>query len=598
MVVGMATCGIATGAAAVYQAAVEGVKQRGLDFIIARTGCIGWCSKEPIVDLLLPGKPKLTYAEMTPQRVIELLDSLSRDELKEDWILYKTETGQPDLKGDLDGIPSHDQVNFFKKQLKLAMRNCGLIEPERIEEYIARGGYFSLHKVLTEMQPDQAIEEVTLSGLRGRGGAGFPTGVKWKRTRESEVEPKYIICNGDEGDPGAYMDRSLLEGDPHSVIEGMIIGGYAIGAHEGWAYVRSEYPLAVERLSVAIEQARESGLLGDDILASGFDFDMQIDKGAGAFVCGEETALIASLEGRVGEPKRRPPYPAQSGLWGKPTNINNVETWANVPLIMEKGGEWFSRIGTEKSKGTKVFSLVGKINNTGLVEVPMGISLREVVYDIGEGIAGNREFKAVQTGGPSGGCIPKEMLDLPVDYEELTDVGSMMGSGGMIVMDERTCMIDVAKYFLDFLRDESCGKCTTCREGTLQMHRILEDISSGEGKEGDIELLEELASLVIETSLCGLGRTAPNPVLTTIRYFRDEYRAHIEDRTCPAGVCKALIQYLIDEETCNGCGLCLKSCPSGAIAGEKKEVHIIDQPKCTKCGVCLEVCKFGAVRVR
>jgi NADH:ubiquinone oxidoreductase subunit F (NADH-binding)/NAD-dependent dihydropyrimidine dehydrogenase PreA subunit len=447
------------------------------------------------------------------------------------------------------------------------------------------------------MTPEGVVETVTASGLRGRGGAGFPTGKKWDLTRRTEADVKYIICNADEGDPGAYMDRSLLEGNPHRVLEGMIIGGYAIGANEGYVYIREEYPVALENITRAVEQAHEAGLLGENILGSGFSFEVLVYKGAGAFVCGEETALMQSIEGKVGIPRQRPPFPSVKGLWKKPTNINNVETWANVPLILDKGADWYSQIGTESSKGTKIFSLVGKINNTGLVEVPMGITLREIIYDIGGGIPEGREFKAVQTGGPSGGCLPKEKLDLPIDYQSLMKAGSIMGSGGMIVMDDKTCMVDVAKYFLNFLRDESCGKCLSCREGTQRLWEIVRNITEGNGKEGDLELLETLAHAVKDASMCGLGQTAANPVLSTLRYFNEEYLAHIRDKKCPAGVCKDLVEYSIIPDKCTGCMVCARVCPQDAITGEKQQVHVLDQEKCIKCGACFEACKFEAILV-
>jgi NADH:ubiquinone oxidoreductase subunit F (NADH-binding) len=494
-------------------------------------------------------------------------------------------------------VPKMSDIGFFSKQRLIALRNRGMIDPEQIDEYIARDGYTALATALTQMKPEQIIEEIKASGLRGRGGAGFPTGRKWELARAAKGETKHIVCNADEGDPGAFMDRSIIESDPHSILEGMIIGARAIGASHGQVYIRNEYPLARERLVIAIQQATEYGLLGKDIFGTGFGFDISIHRGAGAFVCGEETSLIASLEGRAPEPRVRPPFPVQSGIWNEPTNINNVETWANVPEIINRGAEWFSSIGTETSKGTKVFSVVGKVRNTGLVEVPMGITLREIVYDIGGGIPNNKKFKAVQTGGPSGGCIPASLLDLPIDYEKLAEVGSIMGSGGLIVMDEDTCIVDVARYFLEFLKDESCGKCTACREGVDVMYQILTNICAGNGREEDIAILEELAQAVKDASLCALGGTAPNPVLSTIHYFRDEYESHIKDRSCPAGVCKALITFTIDKEVCKGCLLCSKNCPQEAISGEAKEPHIIDQDKCIKCGVCFDVCKFEAVSV-
>jgi NADP-reducing hydrogenase subunit HndC len=472
-----------------------------------------------------------------------------------------------------------------------------MIDPEKIDEYIARDGYKALVKALTAMTPEEIAGEVKESGLRGRGGAGFPTGLKWELCKAAAGHVKHLVCNADEGDPGAFMDRSIVESDPHSVLEGMLIGAKAIGVSHGHVYIRYEYPLARERLIKAIEQAQEYGLLGEDILGTGFDFDIAIHRGAGAFVCGEETSLIASLEGRPPEPRVRPPFPTQSGVRGEPTTINNVETWANIPEIINRGGAWFASVGTEKSKGTKVFALVGKVNNTGLVEVPMGITMREIVYDIGGGIPGDREFKAVQTGGPSGGCIPASLLDVPVDYEKLAEAGSIMGSGGLIVMDEDTCMVDVSRYFLEFLRDESCGKCTPCREGLDVMFKILTDICEGNGQEGDIDMLRELAVAVKDASLCGLGATAPNPVLSTLKYFPEEYEAHIEDKRCPGGVCKELITYSIDEWICNGCMRCARECPQEAIAGEKQKPHRIDQQTCIKCGVCRDSCQFDAVKV-
>jgi len=600
--VGMATCGLATGAGEVFEALSQEVGKQKLDFLVARTGCLGFCQREPLVEVRVPGRPVIIYQEMTSKKSKDLLTAIIKKEIKKEWAMAKLENGAKLIKDSIserfEEIPLYEQLPFFKKQKKIAMRNCGFIDPDDIEEYIARGGYFSLDKALKNLTPEEIIEEIKKSGLRGRGGAGFPTGLKWSYCRKAPGEIKYVICNGDEGDPGAYMDRSVLEGDPHSVLEGMLIGGYAIGAKEGYIYVRAEYPLAIKKLKQAIQQAEEYGLLGENILGTDFSFQMKLNRGGGAFVCGEETALMASIEGKVGEPRLRPPYPAERGLWDKPTNINNVETWANVPVIIDRGSDWFSRIGTEKSKGTKVFSLVGKVKNTGLLEVPMGIKLKEIIFDIGEGILEDKKFKAVQTGGPSGGCIPAELIELPVDYEALTQAGSMMGSGGMIVMDENTCMVDVARYFLSFLKDESCGKCTSCREGIKRLYQILTDICEGRGKEGDIELLEELSSVVQAVSLCGLGGTAPNPVLSTIRYFRDEYEAHIKDKKCPAGVCRELIQYFILADKCTGCLLCARECPEKAISGERKKPHLIDQAKCIKCGVCFEVCNFDAVVIK
>jgi NADH-quinone oxidoreductase subunit F len=490
---------------------------------------------------------------------------------------------------------AYDDHPFFTKQVKIATRNMGVIDPMSIEEYIARDGYFALRKVLQEMTPEQVIDTLKKSGLRGRGGAGFPTGLKWELTRKVPGKEKFVLCNADEGDPGAFMDRSILEGDPHSVLEAMAIAGYAVGAQKGYVYIRAEYPLAIERLTEGIKQAKEYGLFGENIMGSGFSFDLEIRMGAGAFVCGEETALIESVEGKRGQPRVKPPFPAQKGVWNKPTLNNNVETYANIPPIILNGPEWFTRIGTEKSKGTKVFCLAGKIKNTGLVEVPIGITLREVVYDIGGGIPNNKSFKAVQTGGPSGGCIPAEHLDMPIDYETLKTIGTMMGSGGMVFMDEDTCMVDVAKFFLQFSVDESCGKCTPCREGNRVMYEILERITNGEGEEGDIERLETLGQSIIDSSLCGLGQTSPQPVLSTIRFFRDEYEAHIREKRCPAKVCRSLIRYHIDESKCVGCTACARVCPVAAISGSLRKPHRIDPEICTRCGSCIEVCRFGAI---
>jgi NADH:ubiquinone oxidoreductase subunit F (NADH-binding)/NAD-dependent dihydropyrimidine dehydrogenase PreA subunit/(2Fe-2S) ferredoxin len=552
------------------------------------SGCHGFCERGPLViirpeGILYCGVKEEDAPSIISETVVkgEVIDSL----LYEDPV-----TGEK--------IAYEKDIPFYKAQKRIVFGQNGLLDPTVIEDYMANGGYGNLCKVLTEMEPEDVISEIKSSGLRGRGGAGFPTGRKWESCRRANGDVKYVVCNCDEGDPGAYMDRSLLEGNPHLILEGMLIGAYAIGAQEGYIYVRHEYPRAWENASIAIDQARGLGLLGENILGSGFSFDVQIARGGGAFVCGESTALIASLEGRPGEPRdKQHLHTTESGLWGRPTNLNNVETWANVPIIIDKGAAWYSQVGTSLSKGTKIFSLVGKVKNTGLVEVPMGTTLREIVYDIGGGTSNGKGLKAIQTGGPSGGCIPKELLDLPVDYEELTRAGSMMGSGGMIVMDESTCMVDVSRYFLKFLMEESCGKCLPCREGIKRMYQILTNIVEGQADEGHLEVLEELAWVVKESSLCGLGKSAPNPVLSTLLYFRSEYEAHVEQKKCPAGVCTALITYLIDPEACTGCGACAKVCPHEAIQGERKKPHEIDPDLCTRCGSCIEVCKFGAVLV-
>ena len=578
----------ATGSMDLFDEFRRQLEAEGLsDVDVRATGCHGFCEKGPLV-VILPRK--IFYHGVKVKDVSEIIEKTIKSDKPVEKLLYKDPvTGERSLL--------EEEVPFYAKQERIVFRNNGKIDPTKIEDYMVNDGYAALAKALTRMKPEQVIDEVKKAGLRGRGGAGFPTGLKWEIAHEQPGDVKYVICNGDEGDPGAFMDRSILEGDPHSVLEGITIGAYARGASEGYVYVRAAYPLAVSILSVAIEQARSHGLLGENILGSGFSFDVEIVRGAGAFVCGEETALIASLEARSPEPRLRPPFPVERGLCGKPTTINNVETWANVPEIILRGAKWYSGIGTETSKGTKVFSLVGKVKNTGLVEVPMGVTLREIVFEIGGGIQKDKKFKAVQTGGPSGGCLPESLLDLPIDYEKLSEVGSIMGSGGMIVMDENTCMVDVARYFLDFLRGESCGKCTSCREGTEAMYQILTKICEGRGKPEDIDLLTELAGAVKAASLCGLGSTAPNPVLSTVRYFRDEYEAHIHQKRCPAGVCKSLIIYRIDENRCTACMLCEKSCPVGAIGGEAKQPQRIDTGQCIKCGACFEVCKFDAVIV-
>ena len=556
---------------------------------IRETGCHGFCARAPVIVIEPQG---IFYQQLIPKDVPEIVsETLEKGQIIERLLYLEPRSDQR--------IAWERDVPFYKGQQKNVLRNCGVIDPTKILHYIARGGYSALEKALFSMGTEEIISQVTESGLRGRGGAGFPTGRKWSFVRASPGDVKYIICNGDEGDPGAFMDRAVMEGDPHRVVEGMLIAAYAMGAKAGYIYVRAEYPIAVKHLKMAITQAQEFGLLGENILGSGFDFEIRIKEGAGAFVSGEETALLASIEGKRGIPRPRPPFPAQSGLWGKPTNINNVETYANVPSIVLDGADWYASVGTEQSKGTKIFSLAGKVNNTGLVEVPIGIPIRKVVFDIGGGVPLGRKFKAVQMGGPSGGCVPERYLDLPVDYGSLETIGAIMGSGGMVVMDEDTCMVDTARYFLAFTQVESCGKCVPCRLGTKRMLEILTRITEGKGVEGDIELLTELAEGVKDSALCGLGQTCPNPVLTTVRYFRDEYDEHIRNHRCPAGVCKALISYYIDPDKCQACLICLRQCPVEAIEGGKKMVHVINQDKCTQCGICLSVCPphFGAVRV-
>jgi NADH:ubiquinone oxidoreductase subunit F (NADH-binding)/(2Fe-2S) ferredoxin len=606
MNIGMASCGIAAGAKDVYDKAREIFDEQNV--LVARTGCLGLCEEEPLVDIQAPGQPRIVYRRVSADIIGELTEAHEKAEYSKKYILGQMRDPRSILEDDIEnplsgvfstnGIPTLEEIPFYDKQLKIALRNCGYIDPESIEEYIGRGGYFSLFQALHEMEPEEIIEAIKISGLRGRGGGGFPTGIKWASCRKAHGAKKYVICNADEGDPGAYMDRSVLEGDPHSILEGMLIGAYAIGSYEGFIYVRNEYPLAVVRLVEAIKQAESCGLLGNDILGSGFNFTITISTGAGAFVCGESTALMRSLEGKVGRPRAKYIHTVEKGYHDSPSTLNNVETWANVPAIMEKGAAWYASLGTEKSKGTKVFSLVGKVKNTGLVEVPMGTSLRTIIFDIGGGILKKKEFKAVQTGGPSGGCVPKALLDLPVDYERLTQAGSMMGSGGMIVMDQDTCMVDVARYFLEFLQEESCGQCVPCREGVKRLLQILTDICAGKGEDGDIELLEDISDSVVKLSLCALGGTAPNPILTTLAYFRNEYETHIYDKKCPGGVCKELFYYEIGEENCNGCHVCFLKCPQDAISGEKKELHTIDQELCTKCSICYEACKFDAIAIK
>jgi len=579
--VGLGTCGISAGGELVYNRLKEEVVTKNLEVEVQETGCMGMCYKEVLMEVSENGHSFL-YSNVTVDKVERIVDEhLINNKPVSEWIIKS------------DDISTEDA--FLKKQKRIVLRNCGVIDPSSIDEYIEQGGYKAIQKVLKNETPESTVDNMIKSGLRGRGGGGFSTGMKWKFAQQEKADQKYIICNADEGDPGAFMDRSVLEGDPHSVLEGMMIGGFAIGATEGYIYVRAEYPLAITRLRTAIAQCEEKGYLGKNIFGSDFNFKLKIKEGAGAFVCGEETALMASIEGKRGVPRIRPPFPAKAGLWGKPTNINNVETFGNVPWIILNGPEAYSSLGTEKSKGTKVFALAGKINRSGLAEVPMGMTINEIVFEIGGGIKEGKKFKAVQMGGPSGGCIPASMGELKIDYDEITKTGAIMGSGGMIVLDETTCMVDLAKFFLNFTQNESCGKCTFCRIGTKRMLEILERITDGEGKAGDIELLEDLAYKIKSSSLCGLGQTAPNPVLTTIKYFRDEYEAHIFDKKCPAHNCPALITYHINPDKCNGCGLCKRNCSVDAITGGKKEVHVLNTETCIKCGKCYDVCRFGAV---
>ena len=572
----------------VIEALTQEIQAAGLDqeVCVVKTGCHGLCALGPVM-IVYPDD--ILYAMVKPEDAHEIVQEHLLKGRPVTRLIY-------DESVTTEGVKNLNDTNFYKKQVRVALRNCGVINPEKIDEYIAHEGYMALGKVLTEMTPDEVIQVILDSGLRGRGGAGFPTGLKWKFASGNRGNvQKFVCCNADEGDPGAFMDRSVLEGDPHVVLEAMAIAGYAIGANQGYIYVRAEYPIAVERLRIAIGQAREYGLLGKNIFNTGFDFDIDIRLGAGAFVCGEETALMTSIEGKRGEPRPRPPFPAVKGLFGQPTILNNVETWANIPRIILQGADWFASMGTEKSKGTKVFALGGKIRNTGLVEIPMGTTLREVIEEIGGGIPDGKKFKAAQTGGPSGGCIPAEHFDIPIDYDNLISIGSMMGSGGLIVMDEDSCMVDIAKFFLEFTVDESCGKCTPCRIGTRRMLEILDKITEGNATMEDLDKLEELAAYIKDNALCGLGQTAPNPVLSTLRYFRDEYVAHIIDKKCPAGVCKALLRFEVVADKCRGCTVCARNCPTGAISGSVKQPHSIDQSKCVKCGVCMDVCKFKAI---
>lgn len=598
--IGMGTSGLASGSRKVKEAIINELEKNQLKAKLVESGSLGYDVKEVIVDVKLPGGDRITYCEITPKDVPALIKTTLID--KE---VYKKKL--LGAHGYVDSeLPKLSDVPFFKIQKKIVLKNCGIIDPNSIDEYIANGGFKGLDKVLRRMKPEGVIDEIKASGLRGRGGGGFPTGMKWEFAHKNKVDQKYIVCNADEGDPGAFMDRSVLESDPFKLLEGMMIGAYAIGANFGYIYCRAEYPLAIQRLQNAIERCREYGLLGKNILNSGFDFDLKIKKGAGAFVCGEETALLASIEGKRGMPKPRPPYPTDSGLFGKPTVINNVETFANVSSILYNGADWFSSVGTESSKGTKVFALSGNIENTGLVEIPMGVTLREVVFDIGGGIPDGKKFKAVQIGGPSGGCLPDSVLDTEVDYESLKTVGAMMGSGGFVVMDEDTCMVDVAKFFLNFITEESCGKCVPCREGTKRMLEIIERISKSYESETKMEQLQRfkgiiylkrLAAVIKDTSLCGLGQSAPNPVLSGLQYFKHEYEEHVFERNCEAKVCKELLTFTIDQEACTGCGLCIRACSAGAIIGEKKEPHQIIEAKCIKCGMCVETCRFDAINV-
>ncbi len=586
--VGLATCGIAAGAKPVYHLLCKLAAESGADNItVSPTGCVGICRYEPIVEIYQKGR-RTTYIKVDTAKAEEIFNKHIKGGKPVEKYFYT----------EADGSKTENLTEsaFYKKQKRIALKNCGVINPEKIEDYIAFGGYRALAKALTEMTPSEVVEVIKASGLRGRGGGGFPTGLKWQFSAQAQNETKYVMCNADEGDPGAFMDRAVLEGDPHSVLEAMAIAAYAVGAKQGYVYVRAEYPVAVERLNIAVKQAKEYGLLGKGIFGTDFDFELEIRLGAGAFVCGEETALMTSVEGHRGEPRPRPPFPAYSGLYQKPTLLNNVETYANIAQIILNGADWFASMGTEKSKGTKVFALGGKIANTGLVEIPMGTTLREVIYDIGGGIPDGKTFKAAQTGGPSGGCIPAALIDTPIDYDNLTAIGSMMGSGGLIVMDEDNCMVDIAKFFLDFTLDESCGKCTPCRIGNKRLNEMLTKVTCGEATTEDLEKMKELAVYVKADSLCGLGQSAPNPVLSTMNYFMDEYISHVQNRKCPAGVCKPLIKYVIDAEKCIGCNICARNCSANAIRGTLKQPHQIDMSMCVKCGICLTKCKFNAIK--
>ncbi len=595
VLVGLGTCGIAAGGQEVYDAICDELKEQGIEAVVAQTGCIGFCAQEPLAEVILPDGEPVLYGHIDAEKARKIVTQhIVGGEVITEWAVNGGRLLPKDKQAEAE-IVGLGELPFFKTQVRIALRNCGVINPESLGEYVMRDGYQSLAKVLTQMTPAEVVEEIKRSGLRGRGGGGFSTGMKWDFAHKQPPGQKYIVCNADEGDPGAFMDRSILEGDPHSVVEGMAIGAYAIGADKGYVYCRAEYPIAVKRLNLAIAQAKEQGLLGKNMFGTDFAFDLEVRLGAGAFVCGEETALLASIEGERGEPRLRPPYPAVSGLWGKPTIINNVETLANIAPIIHQGASWFGSIGSDNSKGTKVFALAGEINNIGLAEIPMGTTLREVIFDIGGGIPEGKKFKGAQTGGPSGGCIPAEYLDTPIDYDNLAKLGTIMGSGGLIIMAEDTCMVDLARFFLDFTQEESCGKCPPCRVGTTVMLDMLNRIVEGKGEAGDLEKLRELGENIKTASLCGLGQTAPNPVLSTMRYFREEYEEHVHDKKCRAGVCTALFQYYIIPDKCKRCGICAKVCPVQCISGDRKTPYVIDQDPCIKCGACMESCPFDAI---